>query len=188
MIEIPFHNYFYSYSILENKDQIIEHCFNARTTGAELPWGEGCILEKKSLEVNGFIDLLKPDIKKFFNELTPNPVQMTIDEMWMNTYRKGYFQEIHHHQGADISFVIFLNDYEKTNAEFYFYNETSRLTTCELHKVCSQGSLNMEDVQYLEPEKGSIVFFPSHMFHGVSAHRNDNVRTTVSGNIVIDNV
>ena len=143
MIEIPFHNYFYSYFIPENKDKIIEHCFNARTTGAELPWGEGCILEKKSLEVNGFIDLLKPSIKKFFNELTPNPVQITIDEMWMNTYRKGYFQEIHHHQGADISFVIFLNDYEKTNAEFYFYNETSRLTTCELHKVCSQGNLNM---------------------------------------------
>ena len=139
------------------------------------------------LVFDGWSEILQPSIERFLGELTSTPLKAYIDEIWRNKYTKGSFQEIHHHQGADISFVIFLNDYEKTNAEFYFYNETSRLTTCELHKICSQGSLNMEDVQYLEPEKGSIVFFPSYMFHGVSAHRNDNVRTTVSGNIVIDN-
>ena len=41
------------------------------------------------------------------------------------------------------------------------------------------------DTMGIEPDKGDIVFFPSHMIHGVSPHKSDNPRITVSGNITI---
>ena len=43
----------------------------------------------------------------------------------------------------------------------------------------------MPDTMGIEAEKGDIVFFPSHMIHGVSPHKSDNPRITVSGNITI---
>ena len=48
------------------------------------------------------------------------------------------------------------------------------------------GSLYMDDSWTPEPMKGDIIFFPSYFLHGVSVHKNDNVRTTVSGNMLID--
>ena len=40
----------------------------------------------------------------------------------------------------------------------------------------------------LKNNKGSIILFPSHMLHGVSPHRSEHTRTTVAGNILIDNI
>ena len=46
----------------------------------------------------------------------------------------------------------------------------------------------MPDTMGIEPDKGDIVFFPSHMIHGVSPHKSDNPRITVSGNITIQDL
>ena len=44
------------------------------------------------------------------------------------------------------------------------------------------------DTMGIEADKGDIVFFPSHMIHGVSPHKSDNPRITVSGNITIQDL
>ena len=41
----------------------------------------------------------------------------------------------------------------------------------------------MGDSISIEPERGDILFFPSHMLHGVTPHKSDTPRITVSGNI-----
>ena len=43
----------------------------------------------------------------------------------------------------------------------------------------------MPDNFQIEPDKGDILFFPSHMLHGVSPHKSDTPRVTISGNITI---
>ena len=187
MIELPFHNDFYSLVSPKNKNEIVKHCLNPFL---ELPkddenfeWGSECLSEKVGLKPIGFTELLEPYIIQVLNGIIDEgtPYGFTIEEVWKNTYHRYYHQEQHDHQGYELSFVIFLNDFREEDARFYFLNERTR--------VCSGiwGDLSdmMPDTMGIEPDKGDIVFFPSHMIHGVSPHKSDNPRITVSGNITI---
>ena len=183
----PFNNYFYSLITPENQDELLNHCLNAKAVDQNIPWGSICVNEKEILELNGFIELLKPSIFRFLKELTPTPLEVELNEIWRNRYSKGCFQEIHHHHGADISFTIFCDDFNETSSEFYFYNENSRYMDIRFRQIMEEaGSLYMDDSWTPEPMRGDIIFFPSYFLHGVSVHKNDNVRTTVSGNMLID--
>ena len=184
MIEIPFWNDFYSIVKPKNKNEIIEHCLNA----IELPkqdfdWGDECLSEKVYIKLTGFTEILKPYIIKVLSEVVDEGMAygFSVDEVWKNTYHRYYHQEVHDHQGYELSFVIFLTDFHKDDAKFYFVNERTRLTA----ELWGDVSGLMPDSLPVEGKKGDIVFFPSHMLHGVSPHKSDNPRVTVSGNITI---
>ena len=184
MIEIPFWNDFYSVVKPENKNEIIEHCLNA----IELPkqdfdWGDECLSEKVYIKLTGFTEILKPYVIKVVSEVVDEGMAygFSVDEVWKNTYHRYYHQEVHDHQGYELSFVIFLTDFHKDDAKFYFVNERTRLTA----ELWGDVSGLMPDSLPVEGKKGDIVFFPSHMLHGVSPHKSDNPRVTVSGNITI---
>ena len=184
MIEIPFWNDFYSVVKPENKNEIIEHCLNA----IELPkqdfdWGDECLSEKVYLKLTGFTEILKPYVIEVLSEVVDEGMAdgFSVDEVWKNTYHRYYHQEVHDHQGYELSFVIFLTDFHKDDARFYFINERTRLTA----ELWGDVSGLMPDSLPVEGKKGDIVFFPSHMLHGVSPHKSDNPRVTVSGNITI---
>ena len=185
LIEVPFYNDFYSLISPENKDEIIEHCMNPdlELPKEEFQWGDECLSEKVYLKLTGFTEILKPSIIEVLTEVIDGdiPYGFAVEEVWKNTYYRYYHQEQHDHQGYELSFVIFLNDFREEDARFYFLNERTR--------VCSGiwGDLSdmMPDTMGIEAEKGDIVFFPSHMIHGVSPHKSDNPRITVSGNITI---
>ena len=185
LIEVPFYNDFYSLISPENKDEVIEHCMN---TDLELPkekfqWGEECLSDKVYLKLTGFTEILKPSIIEVLSEIMDEgvPYGFAVEEVWKNTYRRYYHQEQHDHQGYELSFVIFLNNFQEDDARFYFVNERTRVCSDiwgDLSSICP-------DTMGIEAEKGDIVFFPSHMIHGVSPHKSDNPRITVSGNITI---
>ena len=185
LIEVPFYNDFYSLISPENKDEVIEHCMN---TDLELPkekfqWGEECLSDKVYLKLTGFTEILKPSVIEVLSEIMDEgvPYGFAVEEVWKNTYRRYYHQEQHDHQGYELSFVIFLNDFKEDDARFYFVNERTRVCSDiwgDLSSICP-------DTMGIEAEKGDIVFFPSHMIHGVSPHKSDNPRITVSGNITI---
>ena len=185
MIETPFWNDFFSVISPENRNEIIEHCMNPEL---ELPkqdfeWGEQCLSEKVYLKLTGFTELLKPYIIEVLSEVIDEdiPYGFTVDEVWKNTYYRYYHQEQHDHRGFELSFVIFMNDYQENDAQFYFVNERCRLTAESWGDI----SALMPDTIPIEGKKGDIVFFPSHMLHGVSPHQSDTPRVTVSGNITI---
>ena len=129
----------------------------------------------------GFTELLKPFIIEILSKVVEVPYSFSIEEVWKNTYHRNYHQEQHDHRGYELSFVIFMEDYKENDAKFYFVNERNRVTSTTWLSL-SEG---MEDSIYVEPKKGDILFFPSHMIHGVSPHKSDNPRVTVSGNITI---
>ena len=185
MIETPFWNDFFSWVSPENKNEIIEHCMNPalELPKEEFKWGDECLSEKVHLKLTGFTELLKPYVIEVLSEVIDEgiPYAFSIDEVWKNTYHRYYHQEQHDHQGYELSFVIFLTDYHKDDARFYFVNERTRLTA----ELWGDVSGLMPDSLPIKGEKGDIVFFNSHMLHGVSPHKSDNPRITVSGNITI---
>ena len=185
MIEIPFYNDFYSIIEPENKDEIIEHCTNAvPLPDQDFVWGEHCISEKVYLKLTGFSELLKPYIIECLSEVVNIPYGYYLLEVWKNTYHRYYHQEPHYHGGCELSFVIFLNDYKENDASFYFVNEKDRVTP----DTWSDISHKMSDSKWIEPKRGDILFFPSHMLHGVSPHKSDTPRVTISGNIELRDV
>ena len=185
MIEIPFCNDFYSIVNPENKNEIIEHCLNAvELPEQEFEWGEHCLSEKVHLKLTGFSDLLKTSIIETLSEIIDVRYAYSLNEVWKNTYHRYYHQESHSHPNSELSFVIFMNDYQENDAKFYFLNERNRVTSTTWLSL-SEG---MEDSIYVEPKKGDILFFPSHMIHGVTPHQSDIPRITISGNISLKNL
>ena len=185
MIEIPFCNDFYSIVNPENKNEIIEHCLNAvELPEQEFEWGEHCLSEKVHLKLTGFSDLLKTSIIETLSEIIDVRYAYSLNEVWKNTYYRYYHQESHSHPNSELSFVIFMNDYSENDAKFYFLNERNRVTSTTWLSL-SEG---MEDSIYVEPKKGDILFFPSHMIHGVTPHQSDIPRITISGNISLKNL
>ena len=188
LIEVPFYNDFYSLISPENKDEIIEHCMNPdlELPKEEFQWGDECLSEKVYLKLTGFTDILKPYVIEILSELVDEGMAygFSVDEVWKNTYHRYYHQEQHDHQGYELSFVIFMNDYSENDAKFYFLNERNRVTSTTWLSL-SEG---MEDSIYIEPKKGDILFFPSHMIHGVTPHQSDIPRITISGNISLKNL
>ena len=187
MIELPFHNDFYSLVSPKNKDEIVKHCLNPFL---ELPkddenfeWGSECLSEKVGLKPIGFTELLEPYIIQVLNGIIDEgtPYGFTIEEVWKNTYHRYYHQEQHDHLGYELSFVIFMNDSQENAARLYFVNERIRVTSPSWIDI----STLMGDNFSIEERKGDIIFFPSHMLHGVSPHRLDTPRTTISGNISV---
>ena len=185
MIEIPFCNDFYSIVNPENKNEIIEHCLNAvELPEQEFEWGEHCLSQKVHLKLTGFSDLLKTSIIETLSEIIDVRYAYSLNEVWKNTYHRYYHQESHSHPNSELSFVIFMNDYSENDAKFYFLNERNRVTSTTWLSL-SEG---MEDSIYVEPKKGDILFFPSHMIHGVTPHQSDIPRITISGNISLKNL
>ena len=185
MIEIPFCNDFYSIVNPENKNEIIEHCLNAvELPEQEFEWGEHCLSQKVHLKLTGFSDLLKTSIIETLSEIIDVRYAYSLNEVWKNTYHRYYHQESHSHPNSELSFVIFMNDYSENDAKFYFLNERNRVTSTTWLSL-SEG---MEDSIYIEPKKGDILFFPSHMIHGVTPHQSDIPRITISGNISLKNL
>ena len=182
MIEIPFWNDFYSVITPENKNEIIEHCMN---TSLELPrdnfeWGDHCLSDKVTLSNKGFTELLNPYVVEVLSEIIEIPYSFKVDNVWKNTYHRYYHQEIHDHQGHELSFVIFMNDYQESDAKFYFVNERNRVTPSTWMDLAWS---KMPDDIHISTKRGEILFFPSHMLHGVSPHLSDEPRITISGNI-----
>ena len=185
MIEIPFYNDFFSLISPKNKNEIIAHCLDSsiELPKEEFEWGEVCLSEKVSLRPTEFTELLKPYIIEALSEVVDVQYKFSVDEVWKNTYHRYYHQEQHDHHDFELSFVIFMNDSQENDAQFYFVNERQRVSSTNWSEVSTN---LMADNCTIEEKKGDILFFPSHMLHGVSPHKSDTPRITISGNISVE--
>jgi len=68
-------------------------------------------------------------------------------------------------------------------SQFYFLDRHVDLSTTWRYVLS-----NTEQSHIPKIEAGDIIFFPGHMLHGVSPHKHDNVRKTLSCNFWIKNI
>jgi len=193
MIKTIFSNYFYSLITPPNKEELIATLNNAEINEKgtkELIWPNACEIKVESLHPRGVGQSLAQCLKPFFLELEVVEGDKEYDNMrmlgvWRNTYNKGYYQEIHNHlglDGADLSGVVFLNDHVEGASQFYFYNKEF----CEISPSWMKIMNNMKKQYqkfYLTPKAGDVLLFPSYLMHGVTMHKINQPRTTVSFNI-----
>ena len=180
-MNIIFPSTFYTQFRAPNAKELIEIINSYQNTlvdNSKFGWGEGCSSDKIPLKSEDFEDLLQPSINLFaadlgakFNYILYNP--------WINLYKKGDFQEIHDHIAQDFACVFFAYDGENF-ARFYFADRNSTALTRGAKII-----LKYQYHHFLRFNVGDIIFFPSHLLHGVTVHRSDIIRKTLSFNFEI---
>ena len=139
--------------------------------------------DKVSLDVDDWAKYLIPNINHFSN-LIGADIEWGLYGSWINLYKRGDFQEPHDHATGDgithLCCVFFAND-GKDFAKFFFTDpQHSRLSSLWSDFFKSTGVHVLEQIK-----AGDILFFPPHLFHGVTIHKSDTIRMTFSANIII---
>ena len=180
MIHNTFVNSFHSFIDPPNKEELLCAAENAELhENQEFGWTKGCnvIAERLSME-SMHQGVLGPSIESFFSELPSPPFKIQMDDIWRTSYKRGGFQEIHDHLPSDLSGVIFLDDIEDDFGQFYFHHRHHSEWSAEWRSLFFP-----ESRLHLKGKRGQVLFFPSHMLHGVTIHRSDKLRRTVAFNI-----
>ena len=186
MLDVITQNYF---SLIDppNKEDLLSNIENLNLTeNQEFSWVDGCSIEVERLDLReDFITLFKPSLSIFFNELELDCRKANLSiychEIWRNTYKKGCFQEVHHHTPFHLSGCLFLTDEQEDDGKFFFYNQGYTEVYREWRDLGFSG-----DRKTIRAERGKLLLFPSYMLHGVSVHKSNNIRKTVSFNLIFN--
>ena len=185
MIDFTFPHYFHSETTPSNKEEMLDAIENADLMpDQDCSWNDGCLVKFERLDFgNNFTEVFQPVLDQFFNEMGLNVdgLNLFLHEIWRNTYTKGFFQEIHDHFPLSLSGVVFLTDEQEGDGKFYFYHRHGSEVSKEWIELGFIG-----ERKFVKAERGKVILFPSHMLHGVSLHKSDNIRKTVSFNINFD--
>ena len=185
MLIAPFTSEFYTIFPAPNADEFIdsinESCNSKKINNDHFIWGTYCKVDRIPLSWKDTIDLYKPSIELLYKEFSKS-FSYTLFDPWINLYKRGYYQEIHAHKGYDISSVFFAND-GANFSELFFSDRNSIGFSYKYEQLISYNS-----IFNLKYKKGDIVFFPSHLLHGVTAHESDEIRKTMSVNISINEI
>lgn len=186
---------FVFHSKLQNHSQIKEYLFpiaQAKCVAAANDWNCDVLTSRgaKDIDYSSFLSELKPIVTSFCDTLgTRGPIELRIESLWMNLYKKGSWQELHHHSTPynNISFVYFMQYNPQTDGQFFFQNERScHYSASGLHDVFKLSeNLNIGELTPLPVQEGDVILFPSHIRHGVTMQRHESIRCTLAGNIFI---
>lgn len=171
-----FPNNFYYHFKAPNSEEFISFLDQIECKKDPQDWSKLCLLDTTKIEIYDVIPHLSPSIKIFFNYIKYKG-KYNLQRPWINFYQKGYFQEIHDHlPGSDFSCVFFVND-GKDFSNFYFWNKNYNDAPSNVNRIMTIGRCNTVDVK-----SGDILFFPSHLLHGVTPHKSNTIRKTFSCN------
>lgn len=131
-----------------------------------------------------FSKLLTPSLELLCEEIGQSrrdsiPLQIALDNCWLNVYHKHHFQEPHDHWEADLVAVYFLDDSQKDYGDFYFFDTSA--STISRYPVWKD-IYNYDSSWFPNVSKGDIIFFPAYTYHACTAHKSNVPRRSVAFN------
>ena len=173
-----FNDHFFWKFKAPNAGQLTSY-INSLDSCEEAPWGELCSVTNISIQEDIF-DLMTPSLTLLGQEVGLS-MTMNMNRPWVSQYKRGDFQEVHDHNDCDLVGVFF-PEYKEGYSKFYFIDRSVNLKRPLMDIM---GNRNNYIVNY---SAGDIIFFPSHMLHGVSKHDHDDKRRTLSCNFWIKQI
>lgn len=167
------------------KDNLKNYCFNKLKFRETSNWvskidttfvNYNLIKDKKFSILNRWIfDQIDQFCKKlnYKNNLICN-------EAWINIYRKGDFQEKHHHLPNSLSAVYILESNPNTCAKTYFFSPFNFLNSPEAKEF---NFANSEYIYYV-PVPGRLFIFNSALEHCVEKQETDDERISIAYNFI----
>ena len=127
--------------------------------------------------------LMEKEIKKHIVNINCN-LDCVLQNLWHNVYKKGDYQEPHHHMDNDNIALSCIYCVVESDAQLYFTNNNFRIH--HLSKIQQvYNSENYKEYYYPKMTEGSLIIFPSYLYHGVTPQKSESQRITIAGNIRI---
>jgi hypothetical protein len=142
----------------------------------------------KNLPWHVFFEAVRPNIEEYFDKLDPMiPYTVNCDEIWMNIYEEGGYQEIHDHSFPNRSFalayILEMPNEENVGGQLIFENTNFPIVqSTGINRIFS--AFNYEKF-IPELEEGTLVVFPSWIKHYVLPNQSKQRRASISANIII---
>ena len=170
-------NFFIKFQAINVDDLInlIDRYDETNIDNSKFKWGKMCSSNKIALKQEDTIDLIAPNINHFADILESH-FNYNLFNPWINLYKRGDHQEVHSHHPCDMSCVFFAN-HGKGFSKFYFRDRNNTNIHPKLANI-----IGYDQEIVIKYKKGDIMFFPSHILHGVSPHNSDIVRKSLSFN------
>ena len=144
--------------------------------------------ENHNLPWDTFYDAIKPNMEEYLESLHPSsPYRISSDEVWLNIYEEGGYQEIHDHafpnRAFSCAYVVELPQGEDHGKLIF---ENTAFTTVQLTGINRIfDAFNYEKfIPELSP--GTLVIFPSWVKHYVLPNNTSSRRTTISANFTVE--
>lgn len=141
--------------------------------------------ENNNVDYNVVTDTVFNEFQHYLESLGPNQMLKSVLEVpWINVYEEHGFQDAHDHQGDKFSDFSWCYIHQAGDSHIVFKNRhASNSEVCLKEFLLAYGT----SVDYVPPlkGKGTLYFFPSHIYHAVSPNLSTNPRITLSGNIRI---
>lgn len=169
----------------DNSEEVINKLLEEEVKhSSQYTWAKSCSVQVTQLDTEKY----KIYVDSWLNELRSycnNNFQYSFEDMWLNTYNEGGFQEIHDHCDSDITIVFIVND-GPNFGKFYFSSRYYPNLSHNTRKLLTKN--NFCDRYTPESYPGSVIIFPSSLSHGVTPHKSDVLRKTFSCNINLTRV
>ena len=173
------HNCFFVKFKAPNQEELTNFVLNKEEVYYSFDWAKHCGVNTISCTWQETMELFRPSVNEFANHIGKT-FNWTIYNPWINCYERNGFQEIHDHIKFDFS-CVFFPEVEEKFGKFYFYDRYGNSLGSAWSKL-----MNPVTMWYPEIQSGDIIFFPSTILHGVSPHKSDKVRKTLSCNFDFD--
>jgi hypothetical protein len=122
--------------------------------------------------------IVKKPLSKFYeHERCPVPIKAKkhiLKEIWFNTYKPGYFQEMHDHNGTTFSGIYLLELNEPNTTKFTCYNRSS-------HHY-DQSVTSYYTTEHIK--EGNVILFPSEFAHSVDVCSTE--KASISFNVLCE--
>jgi len=188
--------YFYI-TTLDNKDEILTEWSEYISNPSF--FGEAWSMSKTQTSIRSekndqlpwdiWFKSVQPHMSQFLDSLNPRvPYTVHCDEMWMNSYKKGDYQEPHDHAfpGRSVS-AIYVLDFPEDEKD---PGGTLVFECPNFNVIRSSGLDRIFDAynyHHITPplEKGTLILFPSWISHYVLPNKTDKRRATIAANFVV---
>tara|TARA_Y100001963_G_scaffold158223_1_gene257109 strand:+ start:974 stop:1531 length:558 start_codon:yes stop_codon:yes gene_type:complete len=170
-------SFYFKYQAPNAEDfiKVIETHSEERVNNSAFKWGELCDVDTLPLSRDSYADMIRPSLTLLSKEVNCN-FKYLMGDPWLNYYKRNSFQEIHGHEGNDLSCVFFVNS-GFGFSEFFFFDRNSTSLSAPM-----QSLVNYENISKVQYQAGDVLFFPGRLLHGVTPHRSDTIRKTFSVN------
>ena len=107
--------------------------------------------------------------------------------IWLNINKNGDYNQLHCHPTADLSGVIWIQvptEGDIGNIKFMSPHEFAEYKSFRMYNPQLRDNLTLPDYGYsFKPRPGTILLFPSHLYHEVEVNQTRNDRISASFNI-----
>lgn len=122
--------------------------------------------------------------KKFiFDKLGFSPLELYVTSSWYNIHHNGDYSQPHTHPNSFYSGVYYLEIPKDDSGTFYFMRYHNTVCSESLAPdIMVPSPITSQQVNFYTPQ-GTLLIFPSHVWHGVTPNNTNERRATIAFNL-----